>query len=102
MAVLSWEKLQMSGLGLRIWRTQVPGGWLVHGHGSTSLVFIADVGHDWDVEIETSIEFPTGEQPTTIGDTAREVEIPAGETEPEPTEVPHRPTGPVTINLHVR
>ncbi len=64
MPELQWEvvKQNTGGTG-RLRRAQVPGGWLVSHTArdeSTTMFFLPDGGHGWDVEIEGEGALPAG------------------------------------------
>lgn len=49
--MLKWEKLATDAKGLALYRSKVPGGWLLwahYGKAPGSLTFYPDPKHKWD------------------------------------------------------
>ena len=64
MASLQWETIRQSEGGIgRLRRAKVPNGWLITQAMSgepTSLIFVPDPGHEWEVDVEAEGTLPEG------------------------------------------
>jgi hypothetical protein len=52
--MIEWEKLKSTGGGTDLYRSKIPGGWLVYfenqysDSGTGGLTFVPDPDHEWD------------------------------------------------------